>query len=90
MRYFTDGAGHVARVDTDSRLGDAEFSQADVETYNVKRREWVPAKGLIAEIRFGGGWRACNYDIARSITYRSQRRYDRRQRQRETTAAASR
>ncbi len=78
MRYFTDGAGHVARVDTKSRLGDDEFSQVTAEAYNVERRDWVPARGLIAEIRFGGDWRACSAKIARALTTKSQRRYDSR------------
>jgi hypothetical protein len=78
MRYFTDGSGQVVRVDTDARLGDDEFCQAEVETYNVRRRRWVPAQGLAAEIRFGGGWRACNDDVANSIAARSQRRFDSR------------
>jgi hypothetical protein len=66
MRYFTDGAGHVARVLTDAPFGD-EFSEADAETYNVTREEWVEAPGMTTEIRFGGDWVPCTVAVARRI-----------------------
>ncbi|OBG87531.1 hypothetical protein A5699_02050 [Mycobacterium sp. E802] len=58
MRYFTDGAGHYARVHTDAPFGPA-FSSAQVQTYNAKRDRWVDAPGLTTELRFSGNWDPC-------------------------------
>ena len=58
MRYFTDGAGHYARVHTDAPFG-PEFSSAKVQTYNAKHDRWVDAPGLNTELRFSGNWDPC-------------------------------
>ena len=58
MRYFTDGAGHYARMHTDAQFG-PEFSSARVQTYNAKRDRWVDAPGLNTELRFSGNWDPC-------------------------------
>lgn len=69
MRYYTDHAGHVARVHTDAEFG-PEFSGAIAQTYNAKRDTWVDIPGLTSELRFSGNWDECSADrIVRGWIY---------------------
>lgn len=69
MRYFTDSAGHVARVHTDAAFGD-EFSYAKAEVYNVKRQDWIYTPTITTDIQFSGDWMSCSEADAESIIKR--------------------
>lgn len=72
MKYFTDHAGHVARVHTDAPFG-TEFSKAKAQTYNAKRDRWVDAPGLTTELRFSGNWDTCSEQEADELTSAARR-----------------
>lgn len=60
MRHFTDGAGHVVRVDTDTTLGDPEFAISEAAVFSVKTGTWKPSASIMDKLLFSGDWFSCS------------------------------
>ncbi|MGB5112167.1 MAG: hypothetical protein WBO08_11380 [Mycobacterium sp.] len=60
MRYFTDGAGHVVRVDTDATLGDPQFGIAEAAVFSAKTDDWKPSVSIMDKLLFSGDWFSCS------------------------------
>jgi len=64
---LTDGAGHVVRVDTETKLGDPQFTSSTAAVFSAKSGNWKQSASIMDKLLFSGDWYSCTEDQANEL-----------------------